>query len=171
MKKGILFLLVITLLLITAIPAMAAALPPQQISPECTAPYYQPDGRINAWHQCAPIAGYADGVGGLTVYRTVANDYRPGEMVLSVSAAEIAAAKAVSLGDTEQVLIKQVSDVAVYYTGGGYLKIEIAGVYGFEFDGGLLGTPPADWGPEVYPLAYNNHGMHKKPLKASLTIE
>lgn len=157
MRKGFLTIVLVVMMLVFVLPA--AAQEPEPAMPMCTAPYYQPDGRINAWHQCAPIAGYPDEAGGFTVYWTVAFDYNPGDMVLQVSPAEIAAAKAASLGDTEQVLIKEVDGVAVYYTGGGRIKVEIAGVYGFEFDGGLLGTVVPDWGPEVYPLANGNHHM------------
>ncbi len=153
MKKGLILLPVILAALVLVVPSLA------QAPIACTGPLFQPDGRINAWHQCAPIAAYPDGAGGLLITWAVGEDYHMGDLALHVLAEDVAAAMLVDLDPLEQVLITEGNGIMIYLTAEGMIKIEIPGEYGFEFDGGLLQDEPDDWGREVLPDAYGNRGF------------
>lgn len=151
MKKGFVVMFVVLSALIITGPAVALA--------QCTAPLFQPDGRINAWHQCAPIAAYPDGAGGLIITWVEGNDYHMGDLAFHLLADQVVVAMAMELEPVEQVLIAEGNGIDIYLTWDGIIKVEIPGDYGFEFDGGLLLAPPPEWGTEIWPDAYGNRGF------------
>lgn len=110
------------------------------------------DGRINADHGCTPIAVYPDGAGGLEVYSTKSNDYHKGVLLTAASEEEIRAGLLKAGVSGIQEIVISGNGVMVYALPNSWIKIEIPGSYGVEFDLVMLaGFEPTDPAAPVVP--------------------
>lgn len=98
------------------------------------------DGRINAYHYCAPFAVYLDGLGGIEVYHTSSPEYARGSLALITSAStlteKLAEAKAAGL----EISVLTENGNTVIARPDGWIKVEITGVYGMDFNASILSS-------------------------------